>query len=86
MKTGKIFYSTLNGLTRFFSLGKESGSTFTDFDDAGVKTFTVKQAYLLDKDEAIYGLGIQQKGKMVQRNLKIHMVQNNTEDFVPFSS
>lgn len=82
LKNGKISYSTSKGLTLLNE--KESGATFTDFDDAGVKTFTVKQAYLLDKDEAIYGLGIQQKGKMIQRNLKLHMVQNNTEDFVPF--
>lgn len=82
LKNGAISYSALNGLPLLNE--KESGATFTDFDDAGVKTFTVKQAYLLDKDEAIYGLGIQQKGKMVQRNLKLHMVQNNTEDFVPF--
>lgn len=82
LKNGKISYSTSKGLTLLNE--KESGATFTDFDDAGVKTFTVKQTYLLDKDEAIYGLGIQQKGKMVQRNLQLHMVQNNTEDFVPF--
>lgn len=85
MKNGKIFYSTLNGLTRFFSLGKESGATFTDFDDMGAKN-TVKQTYLLDKDEAIYGLDIQLKSKMIEDNLKLHMVQNNTKDFVPFSS
>lgn len=63
---------------------KESGATFADFDDAGEKTFSVGQSFLLDKGEAIYGLGIMQRGKMVQRNLQIRMVQNNTEDFVPF--
>ncbi len=63
---------------------KESGATFTDFDDAGEKTLSVGQSFLLDKGEAIYGLGIMQRGKMVQRNLQIRMVQNNTEDFVPF--
>lgn len=75
----------MNGLTRFFSLGKESGSTFTDFEDMGAKN-TVKQTYLLDKDEAIYELDIQLKSKMIEDNLKLHMVQNNTKDFVPFSS
>ena len=42
------------------------------------------QAFVLDKDEAIYGLGQQQQGKMVQRNLKLNMVQGNTDDYVPF--
>ncbi|MBN1132374.1 MAG: DUF5110 domain-containing protein [Bacteroidales bacterium] len=63
---------------------EENGANFKVFNDAGRKTFSVSQAFVLDKDEAIYGLGIQQKGKMVQRNLEIYMIQNNTEDFVPF--
>jgi alpha-D-xyloside xylohydrolase len=63
---------------------KEAGASFTDFNDACVKTYSVYQAFVLDKNEAIYGLGILQKGKMVQRDQKIHMVQNNTEDFIPF--
>lgn len=63
---------------------KEAGVKFTDFDDVGEKTYKVSQSFALDKDEAIYGLGLQQQGRMVQRNLKMYMVQNNTEDFVPF--
>jgi len=39
---------------------------------------------VLDKDEAIYGLGQQQQGKMVQRNIKLNMVQGNTDDYIPF--
>ena len=63
---------------------KEGGALFTDFNDDGVKTYTVNQSFTLDKDEAIYGLGQQQQGKMVQRNLKLNMVQGNTDDYVPF--
>ncbi len=63
---------------------KEGGSTFIDFDDAGVKTFSVNQSYVLDQEEAIYGLGILQNGKMSQRNQEVYMVQNNTWDFVTF--
>ena len=36
---------------------------FTPFNDAGVPSFNVRQAFLLDKDEVIYGLGQQQTGK-----------------------
>ncbi len=63
---------------------KENSISFKPFNDAGSNTYTVEQAYVLDKDEAIYGLGQQQAGKMVQRNLKLNMVQNNTSDYVPF--
>ena len=42
------------------------------------------QAYTLDKDEAIYGLGQQQRGKMSQRNVTLNMVQGNTDDYIPF--
>jgi len=82
LKTGKISYSTLAG--ELLMSEKESGTTFTDFNDAGVKTYTVSQSFLLNTDEAIYGLGIQQQGKMVQRNLKLNMVQGNTDDYIPF--
>ncbi|MFZ2286966.1 MAG: TIM-barrel domain-containing protein [Bacteroidales bacterium] len=62
----------------------ESGARFTDFDDAGTKTLSAYQAFALGKDEAIYGLGQQQQGKMIQRNLALKMIQGNTDDYVPF--
>lgn len=62
----------------------EAGSGFVPFDDAGEATYKVKQSFHLDKDEAIYGLGILQNGKMSQRNQEVMMIQNNTWDFVTF--
>lgn len=47
---------------------KDYGTQFTPFNDAGVPSFNVRQAFLLDKDEVIYGLGQQQTGKVNQRN------------------
>jgi alpha-D-xyloside xylohydrolase len=82
LKNGKISFSLPTGEPLLTE--KEAGFAFTDYSDAGVKTFTVSQSFVLDPDEAIYGLGQQQKGKMVQRNQKVYMVQNNTEDFIPF--
>ena len=73
MKSGKISYSTLAGEQLLSE--KESGAIFTDFNDAGSKTYTINQSFRLDKDEAIYGLGQQQHGKMSQRNVKIKKVQ-----------
>lgn len=63
---------------------KENSASFEPFNDAGSNTYTIEQAYVLDKTEAIYGLGQQQQGKMIQRNLKLNMVQGNTDDYVPF--
>jgi alpha-D-xyloside xylohydrolase len=63
---------------------KENSTAFQPFNDAGSNTYTVEQAYVLGKDEAIYGLGQQQAGRMVQRNLTLNMVQGNTSDYVPF--
>ena len=58
----------------------KAGAAFNDFNDAGVNTYSVSQSFVLDKDEAIYGLGQQQQGKMVQRNDTLHMIQGNTDD------
>jgi len=82
VKSGKIAYSTLAGEQLLSE--KESGATFIDFNDAGSKTYTITQSFTLDKDEAIYGLGQQQRGKLSLRNTKFNMVQGNTDDYVPF--
>jgi len=82
VKSGKIAYSTFAGVQLLSE--KESGATFTDFDDAGSKTYTINQSFTLDKDEAIYGLGQQQHGKLSLRNTRLNMVQGNTDDYVPF--
>ncbi len=82
MNNGAVSFETPTGQQLLNE--KESGSAFTPFNDAGNETYSVSQSFALEKDEAIYGLGILQNGKMVQRDLEIHMVQNNTQDFVPF--
>jgi alpha-D-xyloside xylohydrolase len=41
----------------------------------------VRQTFTLDKDEAIYGLGTIQNGKMNRRGEHIRMEQSNLEDF-----
>lgn len=63
---------------------KENGISFNNFNDAGTATYSVRQSFVLDKDEPIYGLGFQQQGKMIQRNLKLKMIQGNTDTYIPF--
>jgi alpha-D-xyloside xylohydrolase len=82
IKNGQATFRTVSG--EILLAEKASGTSFTNFDDAGLKTYSVKQSFLLDNNEAIYGLGIQQQGKMVQRNLELRMIQGNTDDYIPF--
>jgi alpha-D-xyloside xylohydrolase len=82
LKNGKVSFLNPTGTILFSE--KESGVVFTDFNDAGTKTYSVSQSFTLDKNEAIYGLGQQQEGKMSKRNVKLNMVQGNTDDYVPF--
>ena len=63
---------------------KPDGIKFEPFDDSGVSTYSVYQAFSLDKDEPIYGLGQHQRGDLDQRNQKYHMEQGNSEDAVTF--
>jgi len=81
LKTGNISYYTLSGK---LLLSEKNGLKFTNYDDAGVKTFSVYQPFVLDKDEVVYGLGQLQNGKMSQRGQTKKMIQGNVEDFLNF--
>lgn len=81
LKSGVVSFLDTKGRAL---LKEKNAPVFTDFDDVGVKTFTVKQAFQLDKEEAVYGLGALQNGKMSQRNQTKHLVQGNVEDVVTF--
>lgn len=45
--------------------------------------YRIRQTFLLDSDEAIYGLGQHQRGKMNQRNQTLFLQQANTEICIP---
>jgi len=82
LKSGKVSYFSLAGEPLLCE--KDHGTKFTDFNDAGNKTYSVQQSFVLDKNEAIYGLGQHQNGKMAQRHQNYYMVQDNTEDAITF--
>lgn len=81
-QTGDISYALTDG--SFLLQEKPESAVFKPFNDAGNPTFNVSQTFALELEEAIYGLGILQNGKMNQRNQRVHMIQNNTWDYVPF--
>lgn len=62
---------------------KPSSTGFISFNDAGNSTYQIRQTFLLDNDEAIYGLGQHQQGKMNQRNQTLFLQQANTEICIP---
>ena len=85
-----VSVDTGTGIVSYFSkdgkslLAEKSGMQFIDFDDAGTKTYQVYQPFILDREEAIYGLGQLQNGKMIQRNMTKNLIQGNVEDVSPF--
>lgn len=81
-RTGAISYTLPDGSSLLQE--KPESAVFKPYDDAGNPTFNVSQTFTLESEEAIYGLGILQNGKMSQRNQKVRMIQNNTWDYVPF--
>jgi alpha-D-xyloside xylohydrolase len=82
LKTGSVGFATINGAPLFTE--KDYGTQFTPIKDAGNATFNVRQAYLLDKDEVIYGLGQQPNGKLNQRGQKVYLRNENTRVCIPF--
>ena len=64
---------------------KEAGiAHFIEVNDAGSKAFRVKQAFVLDKDEPIYGLGNLENGRLSQRSEHRTLMPGNVEDGITF--
>jgi len=80
--TGRVRFSDLKGV-QFFT-EKDYGAQFTPTLDVKKESFLVRQAFLLDKDEAIYGLGQQQNGRLNQRGQRNVLKQENTKVAIPF--
>ena len=77
-KSGAVTFTDVRGRV----LLREKGTTFEPVamnPQAGA--YKVTQTFALDKDEAIYGLGTIQNGKMNRRNTHILMEQSNLQDF-----
>ena len=76
--TGTVSFHTTKG--KILLQEKKYGLTpITTGNDAG--QYQVQQVFTLDKDEAVYGLGTVQDGKLNRRGLHKLMEQSNLEDF-----
>ncbi|MCE5332238.1 MAG: DUF4968 domain-containing protein, partial [Bacteroidales bacterium] len=80
--TGKIAFSDMKGNPLFTE--KDYGTQFTPTLDVKKESFIVRQAFMLDKDEAIYGLGQQQNGKLNQRGQRVILKNDNMKICIPF--
>jgi alpha-D-xyloside xylohydrolase len=80
--TGKVSYADLKGNALFSE--KDYGTQFTPTLDVKKESFIARQAFLLDKDEAIYGLGQQQNGKLNQRGQRVTLKNENMKVGIPF--
>ena len=77
-RTGALTFTTANGKT----LLKEKTFSFAKRNEGhDADAYRVNQTFTLDKDEAIYGLGTIQNGKMNRRGEHKRMEQSNLEDF-----
>lgn len=78
---GKVTFADKRGNV----LTREGDAGFTPIMRGPDKwSYKVKQAFSVEKDEAVYGLGFLQNGKMSQRGENRRMEQGNTEDYTHF--
>ncbi len=82
VQTGKVTYFDLNGKMLFTE--KENGTQFTPTMDVKKNSFIVRQEFQLDQEEAIYGLGQIQNGKMQQRNQQVVLKNGNMQVSFPY--
>lgn len=77
LETGAIAYFTPAGAL----LLKEQGAArFKETDDAGTPAYEVTQAFSLEKNEPIYGLGNLENGQLSQRDITRTLMPGNVED------
>ena len=81
-RNGTISFADKHGNTLLKEQGSPSFIPCTSEVDKGL--YRVAQSFKLDDDEAIYGLGQLQTGKMNQRNQQKYLIQSNLEDSSPF--
>ena len=63
---------------------KPYGTQFTATIDGGQPSSSVRQAFLLDNDEIIFGLGQQQTGRFNQRGQRLELRNVNMNICIPF--
>jgi len=81
-QTGGVYFYTVSGSQLLKD--KDYGTQFTAINDAGTPSYTVREGFLLDKDEAIYGVGQVMDGKFNRRSSHHHMQNENMFTYSPY--
>ncbi len=81
LTTGDVLFNGTD--TRPYIAEKSVSSVFTPKNYKSGKTYEVQQTFLLDKQEAVYGLGQHQQGYMNQRGKEVRLRQMNMEIAIP---
>ncbi|MCE1156225.1 MAG: DUF4968 domain-containing protein [Bacteroidales bacterium] len=82
VETGGVYFYDSRG--NRLLVGKDYGTQFTPFNDAGTPSYTVRQGFVLDPDEAIYGVGQVMDNKMNRRNSTHRMQNENMFTYSPY--
>jgi alpha-D-xyloside xylohydrolase len=82
LTTGKIRFLDTTG--KQLLTEKDYGVQFTPAFDGQRNSYLARQAFLLDPDEAIYGLGQQQNGRLNQRFQRNNLQNKNTKVCIPY--
>lgn len=81
-KSGSIVFCNSDG--DILLKDKDYGTSFSPKDDAGKESFQVRQAFVLDREEPIYGIGQVWDGKLNRRNSVHHLQNENTLTHAPY--
>lgn len=81
-KTGGINFYDLPG--NQLLKDKDYGTQFSSINDGGKHSYKVRNAFLLDKEEPIYGVGQILDNKFNRRNSSHHMQNENMSTYSPY--
>lgn len=81
-ETGGITFFNITG--KELLKDKDYGTSFTAKNDAGTPSYRVRASFLLDKEEAIYGVGQVMDNKMSRRNSVHHLQNENMFTYSPY--
>lgn len=81
-ETGGICFYDTSG--KLLLRDKDYGTQFSPFDDAGTPSYKVREGFLLDKEEAVYGVGQIMDNKFNRRNSFHHMQNENMSTYSPY--
>jgi len=84
LKTGQVRFSDADGHPILAEAEREIGQVTADPGLVDVDSFTVRQAFLQNPDEALYGLGQQQDGRVNYAGQNIELTTFNMEISIPF--